>query len=41
MSLVDLLREYKLENSLNTLLANNINDLEILDEQRDAILNSS
>ncbi|CAF4466895.1 unnamed protein product [Rotaria socialis] len=41
MSLVDLLRQYKLENSLNTLLANGINDLETLDEQRDAILNSS
>ncbi|CAM4970982.1 unnamed protein product [Rotaria socialis] len=41
MSLVDLLRQYGLENSLNTLLANGINDLETLDEQRDAILNSS
>ncbi|CAF2827857.1 unnamed protein product [Rotaria sp. Silwood2] len=41
MRLVELLREYGLERSLHTLLANGINDLETLDEKRDEILNSS
>ncbi|CAF0781501.1 unnamed protein product [Adineta ricciae] len=39
--LVELLREYALENSLGTLLMNDINDLETLVENRDEILNSS
>ncbi|CAF4544182.1 unnamed protein product [Rotaria sp. Silwood1] len=41
MRLVDLLRQYNLEKSLNTLLANGINDQETLNEKRDEILNSS
>ncbi|CAF0885690.1 unnamed protein product [Adineta ricciae] len=41
MRLVNLLREHGLERSLQTLLANDINDLETLDEKRDEILNSS
>ncbi|CAF1426534.1 unnamed protein product [Adineta steineri] len=41
MRLVNALREYGLERSLQTLLANGINDLETLDEKRDEILNSS
>ncbi|CAF1498963.1 unnamed protein product, partial [Adineta ricciae] len=39
--LIELLCEYALENSLGTLLMNDINDLETLVENRDEILNSS
>lgn len=39
--LINLLQEYRLENSLNTLLANGINDQESLYENQDEILNSS
>ncbi|CAF0747035.1 unnamed protein product [Didymodactylos carnosus] len=41
MQLVNLLKEFKLEESLNALLASGINDLETLDEKRDEVLNSA